>query len=54
VSKKVYDSLTPRQQKAIIEAGKKAREYFSAEIRKGDDKMVEACRAHCPMSSRCF
>ncbi len=41
MSKKVYVSLTPEQQKAIIDAGKKAEEYFSAEIRKGDDKMVE-------------
>jgi TRAP-type transport system periplasmic protein len=41
ISKKVYDSLTPEQQKAIMGAGKAAEEYFSAEIRKGDDKMVE-------------
>ena len=41
MSKNVYDSLTPEQQKAIMDAGKKAEEYFSAEIRKGDDKMVE-------------
>jgi TRAP-type C4-dicarboxylate transport system substrate-binding protein len=41
ISKKVYDSLTPEQQKAIMDAGKAAEEYFSAEIRKGDDKMVE-------------
>lgn len=41
MSKKVYDSLTPEQQKAIMDAGKLSEEYFSAEIRKGDDKMVE-------------
>ncbi len=41
MSKKVYESLTPEQQKAIMDAGKVSEEYFSAEIRKGDDKMVE-------------
>jgi TRAP-type C4-dicarboxylate transport system substrate-binding protein len=41
MSKKVYDSLTPEQQKAIMDAGKLSEEYFSAEIRKGDAKMVE-------------
>jgi TRAP-type transport system periplasmic protein len=41
MSKKVYDSLMPEQQKAIMDAGAKAEKYFSAEIRKGDDKMVE-------------
>ncbi|WP_119301355.1 TRAP transporter substrate-binding protein [Dongia deserti] len=41
MSKKVYDSLTPEQQKAIMDAGTKSEEYFSTEIRKGDDKMVE-------------
>jgi TRAP-type C4-dicarboxylate transport system substrate-binding protein len=41
MSKKVYDSLTPEQQKAIMDAGKMSEEYFSAEIRKGDAKMVE-------------
>ena len=41
MSKKVYESLTPEQQKAIMDAGKLSEEYFSAEIRKGDTKMVE-------------
>jgi TRAP-type C4-dicarboxylate transport system substrate-binding protein len=41
ISKKVYEGLTPEQQKAIVDAGKVSEEYFSAEIRKGDDKMVE-------------
>jgi TRAP-type C4-dicarboxylate transport system substrate-binding protein len=41
MSKKVYESLTPEQQKAIMDAGKASEAYFSAEIRKGDDKMVE-------------
>lgn len=41
MSKKVYDGLTPEQQKALMDAGKMSEEYFSAEIRKGDDKMVE-------------
>ena len=41
MSKKVYESLTPEQQKAIMDAGKASEAYFSAEIRKCDDKMVE-------------
>jgi TRAP-type C4-dicarboxylate transport system substrate-binding protein len=41
MSKNVFDSLTPEQQKAIMDAGKLSEEYFSAEIRKGDEKMVE-------------
>jgi TRAP-type C4-dicarboxylate transport system substrate-binding protein len=41
MSKKVYESLTPEQQKAIMDAGKASEAYFSAEIRKGDDKMVD-------------
>jgi TRAP-type transport system periplasmic protein len=41
MSKKVFDDLTPEQQKALMDAGKVAEDYFSAEIRKGDDKMVE-------------
>jgi TRAP-type C4-dicarboxylate transport system substrate-binding protein len=41
MSKDVYDSLTPEQQKAIMDAGKLSEEYFSAEIRKGDEKMIE-------------
>lgn len=41
MSKTVYEGLTPEQQKAIMDAGKASEEYFSAEIRKGDDKMVE-------------
>ncbi len=41
MSKDVYDSLTPEQQKAIMDAGKMSEEYFAAEIRKGDEKMVE-------------
>jgi TRAP-type C4-dicarboxylate transport system substrate-binding protein len=41
MSKKIYESLTPEQQKAIMDAGKASEEYFSTEIRKGDDKMVD-------------
>ena len=41
MSKNIYESLTPEQQKAIMDAGKASEAYFSAEIRKGDDKMVE-------------
>lgn len=41
MSKRTYDSLTPEQQKAIMAAGKKAEEYFVAEAKKLDDKMIE-------------
>jgi TRAP-type C4-dicarboxylate transport system substrate-binding protein len=41
VSKKVFDGLTPEQQAAILDAGKVAEEYFSVEVRKADEKMVD-------------
>ncbi len=41
MSKRTFDSLTPEQQKAIMEAGKKAEEYFLGEAKKLDDKMVD-------------
>lgn len=41
MSKKVYEGLTPEQQKAIMDAGAASEKFFSAEIRKGDDKMIE-------------
>ncbi|SFU23089.1 TRAP transporter substrate-binding protein DctP [Mesorhizobium sp. YR577] len=42
VSKKVFERLTPEQQKAILAAGEKAETFFNAEVRKGDDVMIEA------------
>lgn len=41
MSKKVYDGLTPEQQKAVMDAAKVAEDYFSVEVRKADEKMVE-------------
>jgi TRAP-type C4-dicarboxylate transport system substrate-binding protein len=41
MSKKVFDALKPEQKKALLDAGKKSEEYFDAEIRKGDAKMIE-------------
>lgn len=41
MSKKVYDRLTPEQQKALTDAGKKAEAFFDKEVRKGDQKMVD-------------
>jgi TRAP-type C4-dicarboxylate transport system substrate-binding protein len=42
ISKKVFERLTPEQQKAILAAGEKAEAFFNAEVRKGDDEMIEA------------
>lgn len=42
VSKKVFDGLTPEQQKAILEAGEKAEAFFNEEVRKGDQVMIDA------------
>lgn len=41
MSKKVFDELTPEQQTAILNAGQVAEEYFSVEVRKADEKMVD-------------
>lgn len=41
VSKKVFERLTPEQQKAILAAGEKAEAFFDAEVRKGDQLMVD-------------
>ncbi len=41
ISKKSYDKLSADQKKALMAAGKKSEEYFNAESRKLDDKMVE-------------
>lgn len=42
MSKQVFDKLSKEQQAAIIAAGKKSEEYMDAEIRKGDQKMIDA------------
>lgn len=42
VSKKVFDGLTPEQQKAILDAGEKAEVFFNQEVRKGDQIMIDA------------
>ncbi|HEX7006412.1 MAG TPA: ABC transporter substrate-binding protein, partial [Alphaproteobacteria bacterium] len=41
MSKASFDRLNPAQQKAIMDASKKAEDYFAAEAKKLDDKMVE-------------
>lgn len=42
VSKKVFEGLTPEQQKAILDAGEKAEAFFNEEVRKGDQVMIDA------------
>lgn len=42
MSKKTFDKLTKEQQDAIMAAGEKAEEYFDAEARKGDQKLIDA------------
>ncbi len=44
MSKQVFDRLNPEQKKAILDAAQKAETYFDAEIRKGDQKMIETFR----------
>jgi TRAP-type transport system periplasmic protein len=41
MSKQVYDGLTEEQQKAILAGAEKAEAYFSEEIKKGDQIMVD-------------
>ncbi|MBR0554518.1 TRAP transporter substrate-binding protein DctP [Ciceribacter sp. L1K23] len=41
MSKKVFEGLTPEQQKAILDAGEKAEAYFNEEVRKGDQLMID-------------
>ena len=41
MSKQVYEGLTEEQQKAIMAAADKAEAYFSEEIKKGDEIMVD-------------
>lgn len=40
-SKQVFGRLTPEQQAAVLAAGKKAEAYFDAEVRKGDQLMID-------------
>lgn len=42
MSKRSFDKLNDAQKKAIMEASKKAEDYFAAESKKLDDQMVEA------------
>lgn len=41
VSKRTFDKLNPEQQKVLLEAGKKAQDWFAAEARKDDQKMID-------------
>ncbi|HEY9213668.1 MAG TPA: TRAP transporter substrate-binding protein DctP, partial [Ancylobacter sp.] len=41
ISKQVFGRLNPAQQKAILEAGKKAQAWFAQEVRKGDQKLID-------------
>jgi len=41
MSKRVFEKLTPEQQKAILDAGKVAEEYFNEEAKKGDELLIE-------------
>jgi len=41
MSKKVFEGLTPEQQKAILDAGEKAEAFFNEEIRKGDELLIK-------------
>jgi len=41
MSKRVFDRLKPNQQQAILAAAKKAEDYFNAEVRKGDQVMID-------------
>lgn len=46
ISKKAWEKLNPAQQKALMAASKKAEDYFEAESKKLDDKMVETFKAN--------
>jgi TRAP-type transport system periplasmic protein len=45
MSKKSYDKLTPEQQKAIMDAGKVAQDYFAGEAKKLDQIMIDKFKA---------
>ncbi len=44
MSKKSFDKLSKEQKDALLKAGKMSEEYFNAETRKLDEKMVDAFR----------
>ena len=46
MSKKAFNRLDAKQQKVLLDAGRKAQEYFSQEGRKLDDEMVKAFKEH--------
>ena len=46
MSKKSFDRLNKQQQDVLIEAGKKAQEYFAKESKGLDDEMVKAFKDH--------
>lgn len=46
MSKKAFDKLDKKQQAALLQAGKKAEEYFAKEAQGLDDKMVKAFKEH--------
>ncbi|RTL94738.1 ABC transporter substrate-binding protein [Ancylobacter aquaticus] len=41
MSKQSFDRLNPAQQKALLDAGKKAQAWFATEVRKGDQKLID-------------
>lgn len=41
MSKRVFDKLTPEQQKAILDAGKTSEAYFNEEAKKGDQLLID-------------
>jgi TRAP-type C4-dicarboxylate transport system substrate-binding protein len=41
MSKQVFNRLSPAQQKAMLDAGKKAQAWFAQEVRKGDQKLID-------------
>ncbi|GAA6143863.1 TRAP transporter substrate-binding protein DctP [Hydrogenophaga sp. 5NK40-0174] len=46
ISKRSWESLDDKQQKALMDASKKAEDYFNGESRKLDEKMVETFKAN--------
>jgi len=46
MSKKSFDRLDKKQQQALLDAGKKAQEFFAKNAKGLDDKMVEEFKSH--------
>ncbi len=44
MSRRTFDRLNPKQQEALLKAGQKAEEWFAAEARKDDQKMIDTYR----------